>query len=488
MDRRVSARIDWCWNLLLVGLAAAAACLVAYPLSHLFSPMSFNYSEGWNAYWDEAARLGRPLYAAPPDLTIVNYPPVSFHLIGLLSRVLGGVTLAGRLVALFGLAWSAANVATAATALTRSRRGGLYAALCFLLWLALLTPGRIATNDPHFLGLALSTLGVCAYLRAAGRAGWIVAAAVFFATSLFVKNNLLAFPLATALHLLLTRQWRGFVCFAGAGILVAGLFLALSIAVDGRFFLAHLLSARAVNRVDGIENVTVFYTYYYAPVLIGVAWLLWSRSPASGFAALCFGAAALLAAAFGFGNGVAYNIHYETFAAMAIVAAAALCTVGRAVASLPRGWIAFATVALLAVAPVPVRTPTELYGTLGRSARLPQREADYTAAMALIQATPGPALCESLLMCFQAGKPFEYDPYYVKDQIRTGRIAEQRIVAALNARHYAAVELGEDDASFTLAGGERLRFTAGVIAALLANYRVAQQSPAYAVLVPKPAS
>ena len=474
-----------CWLVVLVGLSAVTLALFAYPLSHFFSPMSFNYSEGWNSYWDEAARLGRSLYAAPPDLSITNYPPVSFHLIGLLSHVFGGVNTTGRIVALFCLGWSAVNIMTAAAALAGSWRGGIYAALCFLLWLALLTPGRIGTNDPHFLGLALATVGACAYLRAEGRAAWIVAAAVFFATSMFVKNNLLAFPLATALHLIITRQGRSFVVFAGAGVLVAGLFLALTLVVDGPFFFAHLLAPRAFSRADGIESISAFYTYFYAPMLISIGWLLWSQRPATGFAALCLVCSALLAAVFGFGNGVANNVHYETLAAMAIVAGAAVTAVQQGLAAAPRGWIAFAVVALLTVSSALVRAPTELYGALGRSARLPQRQTEYEAATAFIKAAPGPALCESLLMCFEAGKPFGYDPYYVKDQMRIGRVPEARIVGDLNARRYAAIEIGEDDAGFSLGEGERLRFSAGVMDAILANYRVGLQSPYFAVLVPK---
>ena len=122
---------------------------------------------------------------------------------------------------------------------------------------------------------------------------------------------------------------------------------------------------------------------------------------------------------------------------------------------------------------------------LGRSERLPRREADYKAALTLVTQTPGLALCESLLMCLEAGKPFVYDPYYVKDQISIGRIAETQIIAEIEAKHYAVIQLGEDDGSFPLLPGERLRFSANIVNALLANYRVGQQSSYYVVMLPK---
>ncbi len=482
----MSGSFDRLWLLIIVGLTIVTAAWFAYPLWRFTSTMSFDYSEGWNAYWDEAARMGRPLYATPPDLNITNYPPLSFHLIGLLSRLFGEVNMTGRVVALFCLAWCALNIATAAATISRSRPAGAFAALSFLLWLALLTPARIATNDPNILGLALSTLGICAYLRAGGRMRWIVAAAVFFVTALFVKNNLLAFPLAALLHLVLTRDARSLTVFAGAGALMAGLFLALTLVMDGPFFFAHLLAPRLFNRALGLASFGGFYALFYSPVLLGVGWLICSRDAATGFMALCFGCAALLAIAFGFGNGVTNNIHYETFAAMAIVVAAAVSAVQKRVEGFPRGWSLVAIVALLAVAPVLVRTPGDLYGALGRAERLPQREAGFQAALGVVKASNGPALCESLLMCFEAGKPFIYDPYYVKDQVSIGRIPEARIIADLDARRYAAVQIGEDDAVFQVGDGERLRFSAAVVRALLANYQVSQESRYYAVLLPKP--
>lgn len=477
--------LDVCWLVLLVGLGVVAAALLAYPVSHLGSPVSFNYSEGWNSYWDAVAGSGRALYAAVPDLTIVNYPPLSFHLIGWFGRVLGDVTLAGRIVALLCLGWSALNIATAVHTLTASWRGGAFAALCFLLWVALLTPSRIATNDPHFLALAFSTLGLCAVLRAQARVGWLVVAAVCFAVSVFTKNNLLAFPIATAAYLVLNRRFRALAVFVGAGASVALLFLALTFAIDGPNFIANVLGKRAFNRGAGLENIGTFCDFFYAPVLIAMAWLLWRKPPAITYVALCLVYAAVLAGAFGFGNGVTYNIHYEALAALAIVVAAAMMDVERSLAGTPRRAVLVVALALAAVAPVLTRAPAGVYGALGRTGRLPQLEADQAKAVAAVRASPGPALCESLLICFEAGKPFVYDAYYVKDQISIGRVAEARIVAQLEAHYYGAVEIGENEVTITLEPSERLRFTAGVMSALLAHYQIVERSPAYVVLTPK---
>lgn len=60
--------------------------------------VSLNNIEGWNAYWAAAAAQGQALYPAPSGLVTDNYPPLSFHLIGLLVRS-GCGHLVGRLPA-----------------------------------------------------------------------------------------------------------------------------------------------------------------------------------------------------------------------------------------------------------------------------------------------------------------------------------------------------------------------------------------------------
>ena len=47
-------------------------------------------NEGWNAYHALAATAGATLYPQPPDLMANNYPPLSFYLIGALTRLTVG--------------------------------------------------------------------------------------------------------------------------------------------------------------------------------------------------------------------------------------------------------------------------------------------------------------------------------------------------------------------------------------------------------------
>jgi hypothetical protein len=70
--------------------------------------LQFDYNEGWNAFRQQAAAQGQALYAAPPGLDITNYPPVSFHLVGLLSHLGGDVNTIGRVLSVLAVAALAA--------------------------------------------------------------------------------------------------------------------------------------------------------------------------------------------------------------------------------------------------------------------------------------------------------------------------------------------------------------------------------------------
>src|SRR5665647_3859086 len=95
--------------------AALVFCTFAIPLGVRLSgfvvratyPQSILYNEGWNAYYAHDAAAGRPLYGARPLRTAVNYPPLSFHLMGALGRVLGDLNFAGRVLSLAALFWVA---------------------------------------------------------------------------------------------------------------------------------------------------------------------------------------------------------------------------------------------------------------------------------------------------------------------------------------------------------------------------------------------
>jgi len=154
----------------------------------------------WNAYHQGEAMQGQPLYGAPPALVGADYPPLSFHLIGLASRLTGNVNQTGRWVALLSLALVALLCGAIVRRFTGSTPLAAFAALSAVIWVAVYEPDRIGMNDPQLLGSVFSLLGLYAYLRERENRLWLCISALAFTLSVFTKHNLLAFPAAVGLH------------------------------------------------------------------------------------------------------------------------------------------------------------------------------------------------------------------------------------------------------------------------------------------------
>jgi hypothetical protein len=125
--------------------------------------------------------------------------------------------------------------------------------------------------------------------------------------------------------------------------------------------------------------------------------------------------------------------------------------------------------------------PSSLAANLNEWRQLPQLQAQAASGVALLASMPGPALCENLLMCAQAGKPSAFNPYYVLDQIRLNRIDAREITAMAAAQRFGAVEIGDTDLPEPV---HRIRFTPAFLQALCQNYRIALRTPAFTIWVP----
>ncbi len=114
-------------------------------------------------------------------------------------------------------------------------------------------------------------------------------------------------------------------------------------------------------------------------------------------------------------------------------------------------------------------------------------EASRAAAaedVAFIAARDGPALCETLALCYWAGKPFETDFANVGEKLAAGVIDRDAFVDRIARRRYAVIQLealdGED-------APVRHRLPPEVVDAIAAHYAVERVSPlGGSFLVPRP--
>jgi hypothetical protein len=117
-------------TLYLILLALTAAWFLAWPVWRAGFLIEIWPTEGWNAYLQDAAAAGRPIYPAADSLAGNNYPPLSFYAIGFLGKVLGVDNLfVGRAVSLIALASVAIEIFLAVRILVGGRIGAAIGAL-----------------------------------------------------------------------------------------------------------------------------------------------------------------------------------------------------------------------------------------------------------------------------------------------------------------------------------------------------------------------
>jgi len=484
-------------------MAATMLALFWFPLRRTFANVEVNYNEGWNAYRAAMVASGIPLYGSPPRGfgTATAYPPLSFHLIGLLGTA-NTFTLVGRLVSLISLLTAGVFVALIV------RRGGgswqiaVFSFLLYEIGIALLRPNRIGMYDPQLLGEALSTAGLYFYFRNPVSNRLLCVSALLFCFAGFTKHNLIVFPAAVAIDLLL-RSRKAFVTWAGAMLLSAGFLTGLTLLIDGRYFPAHLMGGggRSYSYWIAWSQFHHYAEKFQSLLVIGTAWSICSLRSRT-LLASAFALSHLLGFLLAGGSGVDLNIFFNALAAAVIACGLALSDITHAFSesrpsasnSAPALMFAFFFISIMLFIPGQLRRDRDSLRVL------PLQEKEFLSSVEFVKARPGPAICESLLLCYEAGKPFEYEPYSVRDLVRAGRIPEKDILQLLRTNHFQTVQISLRSDEASLAGTADLllslgsdqkapdterRFTPKFMSELLNDYELSKRTSDMAIFCPK---
>lgn len=451
------------------------ACLLAsaVPLLHFNSAVTVNYNEGWNVYRSQMVADGIPLYAAPPGLWTTNYPPLSFHIVSAVARFVHPPVLAGRLVAFAAFVVCCLAAAGIVRAMGGSRHAAAFAGLCFYAWLATLTPDRVVIDDPQLLGLAFTALGVLAFAKEPTPA-WLATSAIGFTLGVFTKNNLIALPIAAGLMLVWQRRWRDLALWAGIGIVAAVLLLGLTILIDGPYFFAHLLRPRTTVLRQGLNKTLPFAVLFAPPFVLAALWLPQRfREPAARFLALAIVLSLAFAVFFSLGVGVDRNVFFDALLLLAVAVALGLAHIDALLPDhRPPVNAIFAILLSLPLLPIVTTVPARAWAALALLHDQPGREGDRANAVAVIAGQDGPAICETLLICVQAGKPLAYDTFFVADEVGAGRMPVEPELQRIRAGYYGSIQI---DASVTTAAlvPPNVRFPRPLLDAIDARYRPA---------------
>ena len=483
-------------------MAATGVALFWFPVKRISANVEINYNEGWNAYRAAMAARRIPLYGAPPLRFGVGtaYPPVSFHLIGWLGRPDTFVAV-GRWISLLSLIAAGIFVALIVRCGGGSREAAIFSFFLYGICVALLRADRIGMDDPQLLGEALSAAGLYFYVRDPDSRRLLCVSALLFCLAGFTKHNLIAFPGAVAIDLLF-RAWKAFVTWAGVLLVSTSLLTAVTLLVDGRYFLMHILGrgARTYSYHMAWSGYHHYAEMFQSLLVIATAWSLCRFRSRRVFVLaliLSCGLAFLLAGGFG----VDLNIFFNALAATVIACGIALSDVAAAIREWRSAEVDTNGALMFALFGITIMmfVPGQLRRDREKMRVLQVQEGEFNSAVALVKSRQGPALCESLLLCYEAGKPLEYEPFSVRALVATHILPEGDVLQLLKTRHFQTVQvalrsneekLSEEDLRASLTSDQALpdmerRFTPNFMKELLEDYRLSKRTSEMAIFSPQ---
>lgn len=411
------------WSLLavtgLVALWLLTRNIIAIPHHVPLDP-----NEGWNA----AHALAATLYPPPQALMVNNYPPLSFYFVRILIRHGADPVIVGRWISLAAFLCAGAGIAAVLRALGCHIRG-IACAVLFFAAVLLIASNYVGIDDPQMLGHALQLAALLLLLRERP-----VTSALLFAASLFVKHNLLAMPLASALWLLLLDRR------AGLEFLLWGMAFALAGLVAFQLgFGTSLLGQLASARLSSLANLTTAVSHLWWIIVPGIALAgLWPDRNAL-LCTLYAVAALVLGLIFAAGDGVDANAFFDLAIALSL---------GLGLTIEGGRWPILA-----AAAPLPLLLFLG-FGFQDNNYFFTRSFAATSARdIAFLQSRPGPALCDQISLCLWAGKKAEVDVFNVGEQIKTGARDPAGLTRMIATHHFTALQLQDLDSLGPAVGG-----------------------------------
>jgi hypothetical protein len=468
------ARIDrW----IFAGVTALAAVLCTAGLYRavalLFLRVPLDPDEGWNAYHAAAAMAGRGLYPRGDTFFFNNYPPLSYYVVGTFGSFIGDNIFGGRLVALLALA----AVVVAIVLLAREAKcrwtaaafGGLFFAAVLLLF-----TDYVGMDDPQLLGHALQLGGFLLIVSPTRSLANIAFAALLFVGGVFVKHNLLVLPAAAFLWLVSTENRRHAFYLGFLGYVFGYSYLVTADVMLKTRLLFEVFSPRVWSFSNLVHGLTQALPWLVLPAAGIVLLVMRERKDRFVRFAAIYASLALVAALASLGgDGVDANAWFDFAIASSLIIALLL---ERAAAL---QWEGPAVAVLVAPLGVVLCLSIDADWLAADFWLHPMRDeaAAAEADIAFLKTQKGDAICETLALCYWAGKPPAVDIFNLGEAYATHARNDAALVDAIAKKKFAVVEFENFD-EFPL--------TPGVLSALKRNFELARTSDDGAFFVPKP--
>ena len=470
-----------------VVVAIVGLVSVVSPLLRMFFKLSIEYNEGWNVY--NAARITHhvALYGQQYSGTQVIYPPLSFFVIAWLYYLGFDYLMAGRALSLTSLLTCCVLVGLVVWRLTHNRRAAMFASFFCLTVFCTIAPTYVGMDDPQIFAQIFFLGGLLMYISGPPGFARLAATSLLFIVGGNVKHNLVEFPLAVLVDLCFVGR-RKVAEYVVISSLLLGISIAVSMSVAGPYFVSNILMPRTYSLKHAIVHfVQSGFGPLQIPFLVVALWSVQAfRNTTLRIGAIFFWSSLLIGFAFGGGSGVNVNAYFGLYLSLSVMIGLFLHWFweGGALGLGVRGrWdlagrVGVPLVLLLSLAPswvsLPGRTAFHAYSVA---------ETRFLEEVSFLRSRPGPAICESLLTCYEAGKPFELSPFDSSMLVSHGRLSERPIIEGLQKAEFGAVQLNAPVDSYLEGSNES--FSPAFAAATFSHYKLAFKGRDSYIYVPK---
>jgi hypothetical protein len=358
--------------------------------------------------------------------------------------------------------------------------GGFF---CLALFCAVATR-YVGMADPQMFAQVFFLSGLLLYIAAPPTLGRLALIAVLFILGGNIKHNLLEFPLAVFIDLCIAsrRKATAFALFS-AVLLCAS--IALNIKFGGPFFISNLLGAREYSFFGGIVDFLADYWPILLPFVASCIWVKknW-RNETWRLICIFFIVSLLLDVSAAGGIGVSINAYFGNFLAISIIMGMILHDAWQ---SSPTFFISHplwrrrVPVILFASLLLPFALSGYFWFWNGLR-EMPEEQKQFDKETSFLRAQPGPAICESLLRCYYAGKPQVFEPFNSTRLVRFHKLDSEEIVENIATHQYGAIQL---DRPLESLERPNERFPSDVLDAIGQDYVISVDDPGCAIYVPK---
>jgi hypothetical protein len=464
------------------------ALLCAFvPFARAFFRVEVNYNEGWDVYNAQVVAAHGQLYPAKIGWTFVDYPMLWLVVVAQLHRLTHDYLFTARVLSLLALCSCCVLVGLIVRSLGATRRSALLAGIFCLALFAVAAdfPAYVGMDDPQVPALALYMAGLWVFIRWQSSRLGLAASALLFTLGFSTKHNPIEFPLAAFTCLLLISRLRAlWFAACSAGFLAAA--IALHLHYGGPYFLHNLLMPRTYS----LEKTLVLSGDYLGPLVLPLALSLSTayrvrHDPRRRVVAFLLVFGLVFGCYFVGGAGVSLNAFFGAYLAISILLGMFFDWAGgrwpHRAAYVPLILFGWLLIPWLVVPPLDERAAAQINWNPPLALnRLSAKQSQFDAEVAFLRSQPGPALCESQLRCYYAGKPYIYDPYNATRMIGLGQLDPEEVVEALRRHAFGAVQL---DGPIDGAGRKEL-FAPPILAAIRQNYHLALENEDGVIYLP----